>query len=118
MLEPFAADAVFEDLGIEQVFRGREAMAAFFRDNLVAFPDFRIEIVSAVCDASGGGSQWVMSGTNLGGFPGMPATGRSFRVRGASALRFQDARITSQTDYWSLPQMMRQISGSGTASDE
>jgi steroid delta-isomerase-like uncharacterized protein len=110
-LEPYTPDAVFEDLGVEEVFSGHKGLSKLFADTLAAYPDFRIEMLSAVADAKRGGSEWVMSGTHRGDFPGLPATGKFFRVRAASVLRFSKGRIVYQCDYWSMAQVMRQLNG-------
>jgi steroid delta-isomerase-like uncharacterized protein len=53
--------------------------------------------------------EWVMSGTHHGDFPGMPATGKRFSVRGAAIVELQGGKIRRLSDYWDAATVMRQV---------
>ena len=41
-----------------------------------------------------------MTGTNLGDFPDLPATGRTISIRGVSLTQLEEGRIATQRDYY------------------
>jgi steroid delta-isomerase-like uncharacterized protein len=53
--------------------------------------------------------EWTMSGTHQGDLPGMPATGRSFSVRGATVLQLADGLISRNSDYWDMATLLGQL---------
>jgi hypothetical protein len=55
-------------------------------------------------------NEWVMFGTNDRARPDAPATGRSFRVRGASVGRLDaSGRIAENRDYYNLAELLTQL---------
>lgn len=70
-------------------------------------PDFRVTMTSLTIAGDTGTTEWVIEGTQTGPLPAGPlgelrATGRSFRLRGASILMFQEGRIAKVTDYYDM----------------
>lgn len=54
--------------------------------------------------------EWVMSGTNDGPVGGQPATGRPWRVRGASVGTLNaEGLIAENRDYWNMAEVFAQI---------
>ena len=54
-------------------------------------------------DGSHDAIEWEMLGTNTGAFGGFPATGKPYRIRGASIGELgPDRKITANRDYWNL----------------
>jgi hypothetical protein len=47
--------------------------------------------------------------TDQGDLPGMPATGKPFSVRGATALQLDDGRISRNSDYWDMATLLTQL---------
>jgi steroid delta-isomerase-like uncharacterized protein len=54
-------------------------------------------------------SEWVMSGTHAGDVPGLPATGKSFSIRGASIIELHKGKVSRQTDYYNLVSFLKQV---------
>ncbi len=50
-----------------------------------------------------------MSGTHKGDFPGMPATGKRFSIRGVTIIELQGGKIRRNSDYWDAASMMKQV---------
>ena len=84
-------------------------MRAFVQATLAAVPDFKIEPKSVFSTVDRLGSEWVMSGTQTGDFPGLPATGKGFSVPVASIMEFQNGKIRRNTDYWNLASFLQQV---------
>jgi len=82
-----ADDAIYEDVASGRVLHGPSEIAAFVEESTRASSDFRFEEVSLFTAGSDYANEWIMIGTNDREVQGVLATGRSFRVRGASVCK-------------------------------
>lgn len=83
----FADDAVLIEAGSPSVLRGRAAIRERAVALLTAFPDFHLERVDLLIDGTRHADRWIMTGTHRGELFGIPPTGRSVRVEGATFTR-------------------------------
>lgn len=83
----FADDAVLVEAGSPNVLRGRAAIRERATALLAAFPDFHLERIDLLIDGMRHADRWVMTGTQHGPLFGIPPTGRSVRVEGATFTR-------------------------------
>lgn len=98
-----AEDVVYDDLASGLVHRGRDAVAAYVEQTVAFSGDYRFVTVSTQADGNRYAIEWEMLGTNTGASGGFPATGRPYRIRGASIGELDgDGRITGNRDYWNL----------------
>ena len=105
-----ADDAVYEDVALGRVLHGPSEIAAFVEDTTRASSDFRFEEVSLFTAGGAYANEWIMTGTNDREVQGVPATGRSFRVRGASVGKLDTSgRIVENRDYYNLAEMFAQL---------
>ena len=109
ILSLFTDDCVYEDVPLGIVSRGKEELRAFADATFAGIPDIRQELTAGFVAGTSAGMEWVMSGTHAGDFPGMPATGKRFSVRGASILVLRDGLIQRIADYWDAATVMRQV---------
>jgi steroid delta-isomerase-like uncharacterized protein len=105
----FTDDGVHEDVAIGEVNRGKEQLKAFASYTFTAFPDFKLERTSSFVAGDWRGSEWIMSGTHTGDIPGIPTTGKSFSIRGASISELQEGKIRRNSDYWNLASFLQQV---------
>lgn len=112
-LDLFTDDCIFDDVAIGVVARTRAERKELLEATLAFAPDWAMTPVSFVADDERGAMEWVMSGTHLGDFPGLPVSGKSFSVRGAAAARFADGRISQWTDYFSFSILKEQLTVDG-----
>ncbi|MGH7895077.1 MAG: ester cyclase [Candidatus Binatia bacterium] len=82
----FADDAVVREVGRGEV-QGRAAIRRRAVALFTAFPDFHLERIALVVDGELHADRWVMTGTHRGPLFGIPPTGRSVRVEGATFTR-------------------------------
>jgi steroid delta-isomerase-like uncharacterized protein len=110
LLEFFTDDGVYEDVTAARVNRGKAEIRAFVEETFAAFPDFHIEDAGPLIIDPGGryGLEWRMSGTHEGDTT-IPATHKSFSVRGASAGELEGDKIKRNSDYWNLAEVLVQI---------
>jgi steroid delta-isomerase-like uncharacterized protein len=105
-----ADDAIYEDVALGRVLHGPSAIAGFVEEATRASSDFRFEEVSLFIAGAHYANEWIMSGTNDRDVQGVPATGRAFRVRGASVGRLDgNGRIVENRDYYNLAEMFAQL---------
>ena len=105
-----ADDAIYEDIALGRVLHGPSEIAAFVEEATRASSDFRFEEVSLFSAGSDYANEWIMTGTNDREVQGVPATGRSFRVRGASVGKLDaSGRIVENRDYYNLAEMLAQL---------
>ena len=105
-----AEGAVYEDVALGRVLRGPSEVAAFVEEATRSSSDFRFEDVSLFATGNDYANEWIMVGTNDRDLPGLPATGRTFRVRGASVGRVNtDGKILENRDYYNLAELLMQL---------
>ena len=105
-----ADDAVYEDVALGRLLHGPGEIAAFVTEATRSSSDFRFEEVSLFTAGSDYANEWVMTGTNDRDVQGVPATGRTFRVRGASVGRLDSSgRIVENRDYYNLAELFAQL---------
>jgi steroid delta-isomerase-like uncharacterized protein len=105
-----ADDAIYEDVALGRVLHGPSEIAKFVEEATRASSDFRFEEVSLFSAGSDYANEWIMTGTNDREVQGVPATGRSFRVRGASVGKLDTSgRILENRDYYNLAEMLAQL---------
>jgi steroid delta-isomerase-like uncharacterized protein len=105
-----AADAIYEDVALGRVLRGPSAIAAFVDEATRSSSDFRFEQLSLFTAGTDYANEWIMTGTNDRDVQGVLATGRSFRVRGASVGKLgPSGRIIENRDYYNLAELFGQL---------
>jgi len=73
-------------------------------------------VVSLLTAGNDYATEWVMLEANDREVRGVPATGRSFRVRGASIGRLDTSgRIVENRDYYNLAELVTQLGIQGAA---
>jgi steroid delta-isomerase-like uncharacterized protein len=98
-----AEDVVYDDLASGVVHRGRDAVQAYVEQTVAFSSDYRFVTVSTQADGNRYAIEWEMLGTNTGASGGFPATGKPYRIRGASIGELgADGRIAANRDYWNL----------------
>ena len=105
----FTDDAVYEDVAGDKVWRGKEEIKQLLRDAFAWAPDFRVTLHSLVAGDNSAATEWVSEGIQTGPIGELPASGNSFRLRGASILKFRDGKIASVADYYDMAAFLRQL---------
>jgi steroid delta-isomerase-like uncharacterized protein len=105
-----ADDASYEDLALGVVHEGRDAIGAFASDADTFSSDYRFTPISAQQDGRSYCLEWEMSGTNDGEAGGLPATHKSYRIRGVSVgVLDEQGLIQINRDYWNLADYLTQV---------
>ncbi len=105
----YTDDCVYEDVVFDKVIHGKEELRAYFKDALDGFPDFKFDLKPVVASKDHLCMEWIMSGTQTGNRPNLPATGKSFSVRGVSVCGLKDGKIQHNSDYYDGATFLRQL---------
>jgi steroid delta-isomerase-like uncharacterized protein len=116
----FTDNAAYEDVAGGRVLRGKLEIKQLLHAAFAWAPDFRVTMTSLTIAGDTGTTEWVIEGTQTGPLPAgqlgeLRATGRSFRLRGASILLFQEGRIAKVTDYYDMATFLRQLGATFSA---
>ncbi len=102
-------DTRFEDTAFGVVVAGKDQYRGVFTRFFGSISGVRVEVKAVVASGEWAAAVWTFSGTQNGDFPGVPATGRSFSVRGVSMIQVRDGKVRNRTDYWDSATMLRQL---------
>ena len=105
----FNEDGIYEDAAAGESWHGRNEIKNLIKSTLKAIPDFNVRITSWFSAKDKISCEWVMSGTQTGDFPDLPASGKSFSVRGSSVVLIEDGKIKHWTDYYDMYSFLRQL---------
>jgi len=106
----YTDDCVWEDVSLGLVNRGRKQVKAYFKSMFAAFPDLKFDVQSVFATGDWGVCEWVMTGSQTGRFPGVPATGgKRFSVRGVSVIQLRNGKISRNSDYWNMATLLQQV---------
>ncbi len=105
----FTDDCVYEDVTMGVVNHGKQELKAFGEGFFTVFSDVKFNLQSSFVTSNWAGCEWIMVGTQSGEMPGLPNTGKSVNVRGASILQLQDGKITRCSDYWDMATLLKQL---------
>lgn len=102
-------DTRFEDTAFGVAVAGKEQYRGVFTRFFGSISGVRAEVKSIIASGEWAAAVWTFSGTQKGNFPGIPATGKSFSVRGVSIVQVSNGKMKSRTDYWDSATMLKQL---------
>lgn len=110
----FADDAVLIEAGSPSVLRGRSAIRERATALLTAFPDFHLERIDLLIDGMRHADRWIMTGTHRGPLFGIPPTGRSVRIEGATFTRMGDhGLVVEDVHFADMASLLSQLGVTG-----
>ncbi|MCX6397486.1 MAG: ester cyclase [Propionibacteriales bacterium] len=100
----------YEIVPTGDVFDGTERVLEYFAESRTAFPDQRNELIALHHADDSIVVEFMLLGTHLGPFRGLPATGRSFEVRCIAVFQFDDGTgVTCERPYFDSATILRQL---------
>jgi steroid delta-isomerase-like uncharacterized protein len=87
----------------------RDQHEAMVRSAVAAFPDLKITIEDQIAEGDKVITRLSTTGTHLGDFMGMSATGKSFTMEGGTLDRIVDGKIVEHRTIDDVMSMMRQL---------
>ena len=108
VLSYYDDDIVWNNVALEEVYRGKAAVGAFLTRLFTAIPDLEFSVEETVIRGDRIAERWTIRGTHLGTFMGVPATGRKLELPGVSMLTVRDGKFLRDDFYFDSAGMMRQ----------
>jgi steroid delta-isomerase-like uncharacterized protein len=108
----YAEDAVVEDSMYPEPFVGRAAIEARMGTGMAALPDLRVEMTNRVVHGNQVTVEWIATGMYTGGFPDLPASGRSFSISGVTVVIRRKGKIVRESLYYDMEEVRHQLSAS------
>ena len=105
----YAENAVYESPAAGGTVTGRQAIEKIHRGWFAAFPDFRLEDERFVVEGGDVAHIARAVGTNVGGFMGLPATGKKFHFNVAFVFTIEDGQITRERRIYDFTGMLVEI---------
>ena len=96
MLALMTDDVVIEDVPFGMIMKGKDGVKQDFTGFFAAAPDFKVEPKSWLTSDKFFALEVIFAGTQTGDLPCLPATGRSFSVRGCSYGEFENRKIREE----------------------
>lgn len=110
----FADDAVLREAGSPDALTGRAAIRERAAALLAAFPDFHLERLDLLVDGMKHADRWVMTGTHRGALFGIPPSGRTVRVEGATFTRMgEHGLVVEDIHFADMAGLLSQIGAAG-----
>src|SRR2546421_6190568 len=105
----YAEHAVVEDSMHAEPFVGRAAIMT--RKNLIlaAASDATISVTNRIVHGNQVTAEWVATGRHTGDLPGLPASGRSFTLRGVTVVVREKGKIVREALYYDVSELHRQL---------
>ena len=108
-LATFAPDGTYSDPGTAQPLTG-SAIKDYFAALFVGFPDATTETVALhAITADLAVWRWVIRGTNIGSYRGLPPTGRSVIVPGCEFIEVRAGQLQRVEGYFDRLGMLQQL---------
>jgi steroid delta-isomerase-like uncharacterized protein len=101
-------DIVWNNVALEEVYRGKAAVGEFLTKLFRALPDLEFSVQQTIVRGDNVAEQWTIRGTHLGTFMGVPPTGRRLEIPGVSMLTVRDGKFLRDDFYFDAAGMLRQ----------
>ena len=113
-IEKFASfhtdDVVVENVATGVVARGiGEEARATLKSAFAAIPDYKLELISYFASGNRQCEEFVVSGTHMGDYMGIPATGKKFSYRAVLVRELRGGKTCRVTTYSDSATLMRQL---------
>jgi len=105
----FSNDCIYEDVAAKKLLEGKNELKDFLKENFTAIPDFKAKLTHVISSGNLVACEWIMTGTQTGDFPELPAKGKAFSVRGASICLIENNKIKKWTDYYDMFDFLQQL---------
>jgi steroid delta-isomerase-like uncharacterized protein len=109
VLSFYDPEIVWTNVAMEEVYRGHSGVGEYLERMLTAFPDLHFEVSHKIPRGDRVAERWVIRGTHLGPYMGIPATGKRAEIHGMSIVRLRDGYFLSDRFHIDSSNVMRSI---------
>ncbi len=105
----YAEGAVVEDSMHREAFVGKDAIMARKDMITAAASQAEITVLNRIVVGNQVTAEWVATGIHTGDFPGLPASGRPFSIRGVTVVIREQDKIVREALYYDVAELYRQL---------
>ncbi|HLZ61733.1 MAG TPA: ester cyclase [Ktedonosporobacter sp.] len=105
----YADHAIVEDSMYPVPIVGRAAIIARKSLGFAAVSDPQISVVNRIAVGNQVTVEWLATGIHTGDLPGLPATGRSYTLRGVTVVVREAGKIVRESLYYDVDDLYRQL---------
>ncbi|MGH7654400.1 MAG: ester cyclase [Gemmatimonadaceae bacterium] len=110
IMATFGANARYDDEPWGEHHEGRDAVQGYYASLLAALPDLRIDVKRRLATEDAVALEVIITGTHLGAWRGLPATGRRVEIPLSGFYAFdEDGRLASERIYYDRSSLMQQL---------
>lgn len=110
IMSTFGETAEYSDAPWGERHHGRGPVEQYYRDLLTALPDLQIDVRNRLVTEDAVALEVVISGTQRGGWRGLPATGKPVRFPLCAIYRFAPSgRLASESIYYDRAGVLAQV---------
>jgi steroid delta-isomerase-like uncharacterized protein len=109
VLSYYNEDITWRNVALEETYEGKEEVEDFLVRLFTAFPDLTFEVSDKITRGDTVAERWIMRGTHLGPFLGVPATHRAVEIFGMSMVTMRDGKFARDNFYFDSGGVLRQI---------
>jgi steroid delta-isomerase-like uncharacterized protein len=102
-------EIVWKNVALEESYEGKAEVRQFLTRLFTAIPDLVFTVDFKIARGDNVSEQWTVSGTHLGTFMGIPATGRHVEIRALSMVTLREGKFLRDEFYWDTGAVMRQM---------
>lgn len=102
-------EIVWKNVGLEEVYDGKEAVRGFLTRLMTALPDLVFTVDHKIARGDNVAEKWTVKGTHLGPFMGIPPTGRPIEINALSMVTLRDGKFLRDEFYWDTRRVMHQM---------
>ncbi|HEY8684709.1 MAG TPA: ester cyclase [Chloroflexota bacterium] len=102
-------DITWRNVALEEIYEGKEQVEEFLVRLFTAFPDLRFSVTDKIVRGNTVAERWIMQGTHLGPFMGVPPTGRAVEIAGMSMVEMRDGKFARDNFYFDSGIVLRQV---------
>jgi steroid delta-isomerase-like uncharacterized protein len=106
----FTDDGIYGDVATGKVSKGKKEITAYLNSFFIDFSDYKLELKSLFEADDWAGSEIVSTANHAhSSIPGIPVTGKTFSLRGATIFELKKGKISRQSDYYDQVSFLKQV---------
>jgi steroid delta-isomerase-like uncharacterized protein len=109
MLTFYNDDIVWRNVAMQETYRGKEEVRAFLAQLFRALPDLELDVTLRIARGKYVAEEYVIRGTHLGPFYGIPPTGKRLAIPAMSMVEMRDGKLQEDHFYYDAASVLRQM---------
>jgi steroid delta-isomerase-like uncharacterized protein len=109
MLTFYNDDIVWRNVAMQETYHGKEEVRKFLEHLFGALPDLELDVTLRTARGKYVAEEYVIRGTHLGEFFGIPPTGKRLEIPAMSMVELRDGKLKEDHFYYDAASVLRQM---------